>query len=184
MLMCWSCVLVLCEQEGEIVECYIEELIICGLLFTNYFLFLCFPVRQVHPQTGQSVHQTLKCEFPSCLSSFRLLTAFGKSNIWHIWVLPFVVSWPWICVCVCLSPFCIAVWFYFVSPSFSPPTPPPCQACPRCSHTLDPSARCKEPSSPRSAPFPSPRPRSISIHHLKADFLVLHWSRSCPSSVF
>lgn len=159
MLICWSCVFVLCvcerDREGEIMKCFSHFVGFCSLII---FFFLSFPVRQVHPQTGQSIHQTLKCEFPHCRSSFCLLTAFGKSNIWHIWVLPFVVSWPWICGCICLSPVCSAVWFYFVSPSFSPPTPQPCQACPRCSHTLDPSARCKEPSSPRSAPYPSPPP--------------------------
>lgn len=38
--------------------------------------------------------------------------------------------------------------------SSSPPTPQPCQACPRCSRTQDPSARCREPSSLRSEPYP------------------------------
>lgn len=66
------------------------------------------------------------------------------------------------CVFLCLpsSPFL---------PSSSPPIPPPCQACPRCSHTQDPSARCKEPSSPRSAPDPYPQP-TINHTSYKANF--------------
>ena len=96
----------------------------------------------------------------------KILFAFGKSNIWYIWMLPLEhLLWLWVCVCICLSIVRIFVWFLKVLclppfpflPSSSLPTPPPCQACPRCSHTQDPSARCKEPSSPRSAPHPYPQ---------------------------
>lgn len=103
------------------------------------------------------------------LSDLNVLFAFGKSNISHIWMLPCAhLLWLLLCVCLCLSPVCITVWFGFCVflclpyssflPSSSPPIPQPCQACPRCSHTQDPSARCKEPSSPRSDPHPCPQP--------------------------
>lgn len=64
------------------------------------------------------------------------------------------------CMYLCMILFCVFLCLPSSSslPSSSPPIPPPCQACPRCSHTQDPSARCKEPSSPRSAPHPYPQP--------------------------
>lgn len=64
------------------------------------------------------------------------------------------------CTYLCMILFCVFLCLPSSSslPSSSPPIPPPCQACPRCSHTQDPSARCKEPSSPRSAPHPYPQP--------------------------
>lgn len=108
-----------------------------------------------------------------------------------------------VCVCICLSPVRISLFdflflflfFWFCVflclpsssslPSSSPPTPPPCQACPRCSHTQDPSARCKEPSSPRSAPHPHPQPaitQSI-MHHTRQFFflLLMHFHSLCFS---
>lgn len=64
------------------------------------------------------------------LSHLNLLFALGKSNIWHIWMLPREhLLWPWSCVCICLSPVRISVWFCFVSfcvshpPLFSPVLP-------------------------------------------------------------
>lgn len=57
-------------------------------------------------------------------SKFNLLFAFGKSNIWHIWMLP----WGFF-VFICLSPVHVPVWFCFVSfrvshpPLFSPVLP-------------------------------------------------------------
>lgn len=64
------------------------------------------------------------------------------------------------CMYLCMILFCDFLCLPSSSflPSSSPPIPPPCQACPRCSHTQDPSAHCKEPSSPRSAPYPYPQP--------------------------
>lgn len=88
----------------------------------------------------------------------------------------FLFLFFWFCVFLCL-PSSSSL------PSSSPPTPPPCQACPRCSHTQDPSARCKEPSSPRSAPHPHPQPaitQSI-MHHTRQFFflLLMHFHSLC-----
>lgn len=87
-----------------------------------------------------------------CHLKLNVLLAFGKFNIWHIWIAPWE-HWLWPFVSTCMILLCFFLYLPSSSffPSSSPPTPPPCQACPRCSHTRDPSARCKEPSSPRSA---------------------------------
>lgn len=63
--------------------------------------------------------------------------------------------------CMIFFLFCVSLCLPSSSflPSSSLPIPQPCQACPRCFHTQDPSAHCKEPSSPRSAPYPIPQPR-------------------------
>lgn len=66
-----------------------------------------------------------------CHSYFNLLFAFGKSNIRHIWMLPWEhLLWLWFRVRICLSPVrSCTYWFCFVSfcvshpPLFSPVLP-------------------------------------------------------------
>lgn len=86
------------------------------------------------------------------------------------------------CMYLCLILFCVFLCFPSSSflPSSSPPTPPPCQACPRCSHTQDPSARCKEPSSPRSAPHPYPQPTG----YKQADHVRKHGHKTKHTSLY
>lgn len=143
--------------------------------FVNYFFsVLSFAVWQIRPQTGQSIHQTLKRKFLYCRYNFNLLFWFGRSNIWHIWMLPGQhLLWMWICVWVLYVS--LVDFFFFCAShlplhSSSPPIPPPCQACPHCSHTRDPSAHCKEPSSPRLALHSHPQ---LQLNHMKENFYVI-----------
>lgn len=135
--------------------------------FPNSFLFSLTSSSTNTPPNWTIHSSDIQTWVSFCHSNLKSLFALGKSNIWHICMLPREhFMWMWFCVGINLSPVCISVWFLFCvflclpSSSFllssSPPIPPPCQACPRCSHTQDPSARCKEPSSPRSAPHPYP----------------------------
>lgn len=146
-----------------------------GFCFPNSFLSFLHQFDKYTPKLDNPFIRHSNVSF-LCNSYVNLVFAFGKSNIWHIWMLPWEhFLWLWLSLLTCLSPVCVSVWFSFlcpphpsssVIPSSSPPIPQPCQACPRCSHTQDPSARCKEPFSPRSDPPPHPHLTGCNRHRI------------------
>lgn len=90
-----------------------------------FFSVLSFAVWQIRPQTGQSIHQTLKRKFLYCRYNFNLLLWFGKSNIWHLWMLPGQhLLWMWICVWVLYVSLVDFVLCLFVPPIFLSPVLP------------------------------------------------------------
>lgn len=153
-------------QRRLLYEGFCSSISLCGLLFPNAFLFCLFQFDKYGPKLDNPFIRHSNVSFFCTNLNVLTVFAYGKSNIWHIWMLPWQhLLWQWLCVCVCIYMlescmydcmilFCVSHLPLPPPSSSSPPTPQPCQACPRCSHTQDPSARCKEPSSPRSDPHP------------------------------
>lgn len=133
------------------------------ILFSLIFQFDKYTPKLDNPfirHSNVSLSLAFEFKFVICIWQIKYLTYLNVAMTAFIVVVILCVHMLQSCAYLCMILVCVFLCFPSSSflPSSSPPIPPPCQACPRCSHTQDPSARCKEPSSPRSAPHPYPQP--------------------------
>lgn len=88
-----------------------------------------------------------------CHSNVNMCFAFGKSNIWHIWMLPWgrlLWLWLWLYVFSCSSPVWVSVWFCVLSFVFCFPS-----CSPQFFPSYPPTMPGMPPLLPHSGPFSS-----------------------------
>lgn len=116
-----------------------------------------------------------------CRSNFNLLFAFGKSNMPHIWMLPWE-HWLWLWLCVHMLPVlflclifvpCLSVSpILLFSPQFYPSYPPTMPGMPPLLPHSGPFSSLQGAFQPKVSPAPQPSSQDRSINHNHSSYKV------------
>lgn len=100
-------------QRRLLYEGFCSSISLCGLLFPNAFLFCLFQFDKYGPKLDNPFIRHSNVSFFCTNLNVLTVFAYGKSNIWHIWMLPWQhLLWQWLCVCVYLYAWVLYVWLY------------------------------------------------------------------------